>query len=120
MKKILSISAIVIIALFALYRYSINVHFPKAGATEIVIYTTEWCPYCKALRNTLDKYQIPYTEYDTEKSFHGVLGYWVLGGRGVPLVVVGETIIYGYDGIEITDALADAGYDLPLDWGAEN
>ena len=68
----------------------------------------------------LKKYQIPYTEYDTEESFHGMLGYLLLGGRGVPLVVAGDKIIYGYNGVEITDALTDAGYELPLDWETED
>ncbi|MEM8843842.1 MAG: glutaredoxin domain-containing protein [Pseudomonadota bacterium] len=119
MKKIISIVLALIIALFALYQFGVNRYIPESGATDIVIYTTDWCPYCKTLRKTLDKYQIPYAEYDTEKSIDGMLGYLALGGRGVPVVVVGENIIYGYDGIEITDALADAGYELPLDWGSE-
>ena len=58
---------------------------PASGARDIVIYTTQWCPYCKALRNTLERYQIPYTEYDTEKSLHGLLAYQVLGRQGVPV-----------------------------------
>lgn len=120
MKKLLAIILIVCIVLVALFQFARSQYVPAPGATEIVIYTTEWCPYCKALRNILDKYQIPYTEYDTETSLHGMLGFLLLGGRGVPLVVIGENIIYGYDGIEITNALSDAGYELPLDWETEN
>ena len=120
MKQLIIVTVTVIIILSALYAYARNYYVPAAGDTDIVIYTTEWCPYCKALRNILEKYQIPYTEYDTEKSMHGMIGYLVLGGRGVPLVIVGDNIIYGYDGIEITDALADAGYELPLDWETED
>ncbi|MEM7304712.1 MAG: glutaredoxin family protein [Pseudomonadota bacterium] len=120
MKKTLVFIFIAAIVLISLYHYAKSQYLPESGATEIVIYTTEWCPYCKALRNILEKYQIPYDEYDTEKSLHGMLGFLLLGGRGVPLVVVGENIIYGYDGIEITDALADAGYEIPLDWEAQH
>ena len=120
MKKFLAVTLAAAIVLFALFHYARSYYLPAPGATEIIIYTTEWCPYCKALRNMLEKYQIPYTEYDTEKSIHGMLGFLVLGARGVPVVVAGENIIYGYDGIEITDALADAGYELPLDWETED
>ena len=116
MKKPLIFLLIVALVLFAVDRAAAYLYLPKAGATEIVIYTTEWCPYCKALRNTLNQYNIPFTEHDTEKSIQGVLGFWALRARGVPVSVIGEEIIYGYDGQKITDALVSSGYEIPASW----
>lgn len=116
MKKPLVILLFVALTLFAVDRVAAYLYVPKSGATKIVIYTTQWCPYCKALRNTLNQYNIPFTEHDTEKSIHGVLGFWALRGRGVPVSVIGEEIIYGYDGQKITDALISSGYEIPASW----
>ena len=116
MKKPLIILLIIALALFAVDRVAAYLYVPKSGATEIIIYTTQWCPYCKALRNTLNQYDIPFTEHDTEKSIQGILGFWALRARGVPVSVIGEEIIYGYDGQKITDALVTAGYEIPADW----
>ena len=116
MKKLLIIILLFVLSLFALDRVAAHLYLPKEGATDIVIYTTQWCPYCKALRNTLNQYDIPYKEHDTEKSIQGILGFWALRARGVPVSVIGEEIIYGYDGQQITDALVNSGYAISADW----
>ena len=116
MKKPLLIFASIVLLVFALDRVAVVLHTPKSGATEVVIYTTAWCPYCSSLRNTLTKYQIPFTEHDTEKSVKGFMGYWALRAHGVPVSIIGEEVIYGYDGQQITDALVGAGYDIPAEW----
>ena len=116
LKKPLVILLLIALVLFAVDRVAAYLYIPKPGATEITIYTTQWCPYCKALRNTLNQYKIPFTEHDTEKSIQGVLGFWALRARGVPVSVIGEEIIYGYDGQKITDALVSSGYDIPASW----
>ncbi|MEZ5589841.1 MAG: glutaredoxin domain-containing protein [Gammaproteobacteria bacterium] len=85
---------IVIAAGYASARY---VHIPGAGSQRIAIYTTSWCPYCAQLRARLTHNQIPYTEYDVEKSLWGRLGFWLLQGRGVPVAAVGPRIIQGYN-----------------------
>lgn len=116
MIKLLFILLVVALILFSMDRLAAHLHQPKQGSTDVIIYSTEWCPYCKVLRNTLNQYKIPYVEYDTEQSIRGFTGYWALRGRGVPLSVIGEAVIHGYDGQVITDALVDAGYDIPLEW----
>ncbi len=116
MKKPLLVLLFVALALLSIDRYAAYKHIPREGARDVIIYTTEWCPYCKSLRKTLTQYNIPYTDYDTEKSIHGILGFWALRGRGVPIVVIGTEVIYGYDGQLITDALINAGYNIPAEW----
>lgn len=119
MKKILLFFLLVAIVLFSIDRLAAYLYLPREGSDSVVIYTTTWCPYCKALRNTLDQYKIPYTEYDTEKSLQGLLGFWALRATGVPVSVIGSEVIYGYDGQGITDALVTAGYDIPAQWPVE-
>ena len=116
MKKLLLILLIISVFLFSLDRLAAHLHLPKENSTDVVIYTTQWCPYCRVLRNTLTDYGIPFTEHDTEKSLHGFMGYWALRGRGVPISVIGEQVIHGYDGQTITDALVSANYDIPAEW----
>ena len=120
MKKPLLVLLFIALGLFAVDRIVGHLYLPKTGSNSVVIYSTTWCPYCTALRNTLEKYDIPFTEHDTEKSLQGLLGYWALRGRGVPVSVIGEQVIHGYDGQEITDALISAGYEIPLQWPIED
>jgi glutaredoxin len=119
MRKLLFILLIASIILFSLDRLAAHLYMPKENSNIVVIYTTKWCPYCEALRGTLDRYQIPYTEHDTEKSLHGFAGYWALRGRGVPISVIGSEVIHGYDGQVITDALISTGYTIPTEWPSD-
>ncbi len=116
MRKLLVILFIASIILLCMDRLAAHLYVPKENSRGVVIYTTQWCPYCKALRGTLDQYKIPYIERDTEKSLSGFAGYWALKGRGVPVSVIGSEIIHGYDGQIITDTLVSAGFTIPPDW----
>ncbi len=119
MKKLLLSLLMFAVILFATDRVIAHLYLPKEGSQDVVIYSTSWCPYCKTLRITLNNYQIPFTEHDTEKSIQGILGFWALRGRAVPISVIGEQVIYGYDGQIITEALVSAGYEIPVEWPNE-
>ena len=84
--------------------------------TPIVIYTTDWCNFCTSLRATLKQYQIDYRDYDVEHSEKGRIDYKKLGSSGVPIIIIGDSILHGYDGQELTDALVDNGYEIPTSW----
>jgi len=107
---------LIALTLLALDRTAAYLHLPKENSTAVVIYTTQWCPYCNALHNVLRQHNIPFKEYDTEKSIQGIMGFWALRGRRVPVSMIGEEIIYGYDGQKVTDALVDAGYEISIHW----
>ena len=68
-----------------------------AGQPEVVLYATDWCGYCKATRAFFQANDIRYVEYDIEKSSEAYKQHKKLGGRGVPLIVVGEEVIGGYN-----------------------
>ena len=68
---------------------------------EVLLYATAWCGYCAATRDFFARHGIRYTEFDIEKSAAAQEGHRKLGGNGVPLIVVGETVVHGYNGDEL-------------------
>jgi glutaredoxin len=82
----------------------------RAPAKGIVIYTTTWCGYCRALRAHLDDAQIPYLDRDVEKSLSGFVGHLIAGGGGVPVAVIDRKVVRGYSETLYAELLAEAGY----------
>lgn len=106
MKKVLIIAAV-----FLLYynwdRVDALIHPPAqlSADTEVVLYATSWCGYCKKTRALLEEQGIAYVEYDIEKSERGRKMYKALGGTGVPVLEIGDEVIYGFDERAIRAAL---------------
>ena len=100
------------IILFALDRSTAYFYTPKPDSKEIILYTTDWCPYCNSLRIHLKNNSIPFTEHDIEKSISGIAGFWALRARGVPVSVIGPEVVYGYDIATINQNLVNLGYGL--------
>lgn len=98
------------ITLLALDRLATYMYKPNADSKDIIIYTTDWCPYCNSLRIHLNNHKIPFTEYDTEKTVSGFAGFWALRARSVPVSVIGPDVIYGYDIDNIDRSLGQLGY----------
>lgn len=66
------------------------------GTKPVVVYSAAWCPACKKAKSYLQAKNIPYTEYDVERSTQGRRDYQRLNGRGVPLILVGESRMTGF------------------------
>ena len=111
-KRILLTLLFTAITLFALDRSAAYIYTPKPNSKDIVLYTTDWCPYCNSLRIHLNNNSIPFIEHDVEKSISGVAGFWTLRGRGVPVSVIGPEVVYGYDIDTINQNLINLGYSL--------
>ncbi|MDE1465215.1 DUF4124 domain-containing protein [Spartinivicinus poritis] len=62
----------------------------------VVMYSAEWCGYCKVARNYFQSKNIPFKEYDIEKSQKGRDDFNKLGGGGVPLILVGKKRMSGF------------------------
>lgn len=78
---------------------------PAAAAGPVVMYATSWCPYCAKARAYFGRKGIAYTEYDVEKSPTANAEFRRLGGRGVPLILVGREKMSGF---------SEAGFDALL------
>ncbi len=68
----------------------------RAKSTEVIMYSTAWCGYCKQARRYFRAQSIPFTEYDIEKSARGKKDYQALNGRGVPIILAGDRRMNGF------------------------
>ncbi len=75
------------------------------GQPEVVLYATSWCGYCQATREFFNANGIEYIELDIERSADAARGHRELGGGGVPLIVVGDTVIHGFNQPELRRTL---------------
>jgi mycoredoxin len=110
--KLLHFVLAVVLALLIVDRAAAWLHLPDADSKAVVVYTTEWCPYCQSLQMYLNAYRIPYKNYDVEQSLSGMLGFWALRAKGIPVSVIGPEVIYGYDMEKIGKALNKLGYKV--------
>lgn len=90
---------------------------PAPGATlarraPVVLYTTAWCGVCKKAKAYLRSKGIPFSEYDVEKNRTGRNEFRRLGGRGVPLILVGEQKMSGFQAERLAAMLREGGYTL--------
>ena len=72
------------------------------GQRKVVIYSASWCGVCKKAKRYFTEKGIKYTEYDVEKNAEGKLAFKKLGGKGVPIILVGKQRMNGFsiDGFE--------------------
>jgi glutaredoxin len=79
------------------------------AAGPVVMYATSWCPYCAKARAYFANNGIAYMEHDIEKSVAVNAEFRRLGGRGVPLILVGTERISGFSELAFESMLARAG-----------
>jgi glutaredoxin len=72
-----------------------------SGGKQVVMYTTSRCPACTAAKQYMAKKGIPYQEIDVEASRDASAAFQKLGGRGVPLILVGEKRMEGFNSQEL-------------------
>ncbi|QQX80042.1 glutaredoxin family protein [Shewanella sp. KX20019] len=66
--------------------------------SKVIIYTTQWCPFCKKAKQYLTKHNIDYIERDIESGNKETIElYESIGYPGVPKIVVGSKIINGFN-----------------------
>ena len=79
--------------------------YDASVAGPVTVYSTAWCGYCKKTRHFLKTHDIPFVERDIEASSEAMATFTQLGGRGVPLVLVGDQVVRGYSLGELRAAL---------------
>lgn len=66
--------------------------------TRVTVYSTQNCPYCKMAKAFLDKHGVPYESIDVGADALAAKKMIELSGqRGVPVIVVDEEVIIGFD-----------------------
>lgn len=68
----------------------------RPRSTGVTMYSTDWCPHCRRARDYFNARGIAFTEVDIEKSDAGNREYKAYGGKGVPLIVVGDKTMRGF------------------------
>lgn len=77
----------------------------SANAPKVIMYGTDWCEYCSKTRKLLAQYSIDYMDFDIEHSEIAKQQYQLLKGKGIPLLLIGNTRINGFRTNEILETL---------------
>lgn len=83
---------------------------PAVAKGKVRVFSAVWCGYCKLAKTHLAKRGVPYEEIDVEQSSAGEAEYRRLGGRGVPILLVGDQRMDGFDPAALDVLLKAAGY----------
>jgi glutaredoxin len=79
------------------------------GSEPVVLLSASWCGYCRKLRTDLKRWGVHFAEYDVEQSEAGARAFALLHGRGVPILLVGDTRSHGYVPNQVRKTLLAAG-----------
>ncbi|SFG48842.1 glutaredoxin family protein [Neptunomonas qingdaonensis] len=71
--------------------------FAAAHEERVVMYATQWCPFCQKARELFAEKGISYYEYDIEKSEEGNTQYQRLGASGVPILLINGEVLKGFN-----------------------
>ena len=75
------------------------------GTCDVVMFTTPSCGYCKKARQYFAERSVNVCDKDIQNSSTHHALFKELGGRGVPLVVIGNESINGFSPTAYTNAL---------------
>ncbi len=71
--------------------------FKHEQPAKIIMYSTQNCSYCVLTKAFFNKHNLSFTEYDIERSEKHRQMFYLLGGRGTPLVIINKEIIHGFN-----------------------
>jgi len=81
----------------------------KTPSGKVRMFVTPSCTYCKKAKAYLRQRGTPFEELDVENSRSAKAEYDRLGGRGVPVILVGQKRMDGFDAGGLESLLVDAG-----------
>ena len=74
-----------------------NQHYVNSKE-KIIMYTTQWCPYCKKAREFLTSHDIAFEERDIESDSEEVTSlYRSLNKDGIPQIIIGNKVFSGFN-----------------------
>ena len=80
----------------------------KPRNAAITMFSTSWCPHCKRAKAYFAQKGVSFREVDIEASEEGRREFGEYGGSGVPLIIVGEHRMRGFDAGAMERLLASA------------
>ena len=79
------------------------------GTSDIVMLAADWCGYCRKQQAAFEKAGVRYTWVDVETA-DGHAAMQAVGGRGVPVTIVGQEVVHGYQPQRLHKLLQPLGY----------
>ncbi|NZA27643.1 glutaredoxin family protein [Luteimonas sp. SJ-92] len=80
-----------------------------SGEKGIVMLAAEWCGYCRRQQKDFEPANVRYRVLDIDTA-EGDRAMRALGARGVPVTVIGQDVVRGYDTAALDARLAPLGY----------
>lgn len=78
----------------------------NTDSKQIIVYSADWCAFCHAVKEYLDKLDIKYTEKNIEeKREYAEEAVTKSGQMGIPVLDIDGQIIVGFDRPKIDAAL---------------
>lgn len=74
--------------------------------TDVIVYSSTHCQYCARLKSYLKDQNIAYEERNVDLNDKYAEELWNTGMRSVPVTVIGETKILGFNPTQLQKALA--------------
>lgn len=67
------------------------------NAPRVTLYSTRNCPHCKRAKQYLQQKGVRFQEFDVQQNARAQKAFARLGARGVPVILVGDTRVDGFD-----------------------
>jgi glutaredoxin-like YruB-family protein len=77
-----------------------------ANTPRITLYSSGNCPHCRQARQYLQQKGFRFQELDVQRNPRAQKAFARLGARGVPVIMIGETRIDGFDRKRLDAALS--------------
>jgi glutaredoxin len=77
---------------------------------RVRVFTAVWCGYCKKAKAYLAGRGVPFEEVDVEATDRGRREFEQIGGSGVPVILVGNQRMDGFEAQGLEAMLAGAGW----------
>ena len=69
----------------------------KRGVKRVLMYSAQWCGVCAKAKSHFRKKKIPFQELDIDQSDKARRGFEKLNGKGVPIILVGNQRMNGFN-----------------------
>jgi mycoredoxin len=94
-----------LLLVFAVYKNWTPLTGGYSDTNEVILYSTDWCGYCKKARKLFNDNNIKFQEFDIEKSFDAKKRYDKVGGSSIPLIFVNGGRVNGFNESKILKLL---------------
>lgn len=76
---------------------------------RITLYSTRQCPHCRQARQYLQQRGLPFQELDVQSNARAQKALQRLGARAVPVILIGDARVDGFDRARLDRLLVKAG-----------